>query len=394
MTLDTDGAAGSRPVAPPSPPWVLRANPAYDLVPLDRLDAATAAAVVDQAEGGFGALVPRETTRTAKAVDEATALLLYTLAEPGPLPAHARARLGAAAPRAVARLVLDGVLEVLTPDGFRCGPAAHAVFFPASPSAAVAGRDSLSVEALRQAAALGVRDPVLLARHLYLHHRAPLTPAWQARLPGPAAVLDHLRARSDGGHGWGPPHDSGGWLVWTPARQDAAPITDRVYKLYLSPTAEVMPDAFAAWMDVSPGHPVMSFKTGRDAASLLRPDKFVAYFRDLETLAATAAALAPALAGLPAHGVPFTAQATADGLLGWGIDPPAAALGWWGRESWRSWLTRRLGEALADALRAPGGPAPEAWRYALDRVRLDGVDTDTWRPRDTVWQDYLQGAGR
>jgi hypothetical protein len=88
--------------------------------------------------------------------------------------------------------------------------------------------------------------------------------------------------------------------------------------------------------------------------------------------------------------VPFTAALDDDGLLSWGVDPPAAQhlLNWQPRESWRLWLTNRLANAL---LTARGTPAPtakprEPWEYALERLRLDGVDTDTWAPHDRLWQ--------
>ena len=77
---------------------------------------------------------------------------------------------------------------------------------------------------------------------------------------------------------------------------------------------------------------------------------------------------------LPAHGVPFTAVISADGLLSWAADPM-----WWigGRASWRGWLTARLAEYMV-AARRTGCTDVETGRYALQRLRLDGVNTDTW----------------
>jgi hypothetical protein len=28
----------------------------------------------------------------------------------------------------------------------------------------------------------------------------------------------------------------------------------------------------------------------------------------------------------------------------------------------------------------------EPWQFALERLRLDGVDTATWTPVETIWQ--------
>jgi hypothetical protein len=75
------------------------------------------------------------------------------------------------------------------------------------------------------------------------------------------------------------------------------------------------------------------------------------------------------------------------------MDPPdedgSVWRGWSGRESWRLWLARRLASALVTA-QAMGsttnGPSDEAWRFALDRLRLEGVDTDTWTPGALVFR--------
>jgi hypothetical protein len=127
------------------------------------------------------------------------------------------------------------------------------------------------------------------------------------------------------------------------------------------------------------------FKIGSDAAGLLRPDKIVAYFPDFERLSEAASRIGGRLSGLPPHGVPFTAGIAGDGLLSWGADPPAAErsplVGDW--ESWRLWLTNRLAVALV-AARSEG--VAEPWRFALDRVRLEGVDTETWTPGALLWR--------
>jgi len=98
--------------------------------------------------------------------------------------------------------------------------------------------------------------------------------------------------------------------------------------------------------------------------------------------------LKPRLHDCPAHGVPFTAALDDEGLLSWGVDPPASVqlLEWQPRESWRLWLTNRLANALLTAKRAPATATQRSpWQYALDRVRLEGIDIDTWTPSADVW---------
>jgi hypothetical protein len=132
-------------------------------------------------------------------------------------------------------------------------------------------------------------------------------------------------------------------------------------------------------------------KIGMDAAGLLRPDKIVAYFGSREDLDTAARELANELQGCPAHGVPFTAGIDDDGLLSWGIDPPESErpLSWLDRESWRLWIAKSLGAALAlakGAARPLAQQVVEPWRFAVERVRRHGVDVDTWTPADTLWR--------
>jgi hypothetical protein len=326
-------------------------------------------------------------------VDRDTALLLLTLREPGPLPGYAMEALGASAARTLARLVADGVLEVREGEGFVSGAAALALMGQAGGSTGGGRLATLSRAALRYAEALVVDDPVVLSWRLYGFNRRPLTPSWKRTLPSVAAVERHLGIGAGGGNrekldrSWQPGRRSEFWLSWQ-ARSGGPEASNRdgaVFKLYVSPSPECLAGGFGEILDALAATRARQFKVGADAAGLLRPDKIVAYFPDFERLSEAAGRLAERLAGLPAHGVPFTAEIAGDGLLSWGADPPAAERsplhGAW--ESWRLWLTNRLAVALL-AARAEG--AAEPWRFALDRVRLEGVDTETWTPGALLWR--------
>jgi hypothetical protein len=177
------------------------------------------------------------------------------------------------------------------------------------------------------------------------------------------------------------------WCLWdsTSARQRWG--AGGTFKLYVSPTFEVLSEVFPEVVAVFTQLAVPRFKAGRSLAGLLRPDKVVAYFPSFEALTRVSAALAQRLAGAPAHGTPFTAELAGDGLLSWGVDPPARqqALGWQERESWRLWVTNRLAAALLAARAAGEGPV-EPWQAALHRVGLEGIDTSTWAPAERPWE--------
>ncbi|MFL6194774.1 MAG: hypothetical protein ACJ75H_11430 [Thermoanaerobaculia bacterium] len=355
-----------------------RANPLYELVLWDRLEPGERQALAGlRGDPGFyGVLRPAgDRGLGARSVDRDTALLFLTLREPGPLPAYVRSMLGAEAAVTVARLVADGVLEVERDGAFVSGPAALETDGGPEGDGRLA---RLSVEALRYGqalAAMAVDDARLLSWRLYGYNQRPLTPAWKRRWPSPEAVERDLGIASGLDRRW---VSSGraGWLSWQARNQEPRAAGGPTWKLYVSPVPEALAESFGEIVEALARGRASQFKIGSDAAGLLRPDKIVAYFPSFERLSQAAAVVTERLAGVPAQGVPFTSEISGDGLLSWGLDPPGA-------ESWRLWLTHRLARALLSARSAAGEP----WRLALERVRLEGVDTATWTPGARVGRE-------
>src|SRR5262249_37010069 len=146
----------------------------------------------------------------------------------------------------------------------------------------------------------------------------------------------------------------------------------KVYKLYVSPRPEFMPEAFRAVLQELAESPAHHFKIGDDVAGLLRADKLIAYFSNFEALEEAARRIGARLHGCAAQGVPFSAGLGEDGLLSWGIDPPPerGTLSWQERPSWRLWVTNRLATAILAAKKVWRNGGPEPWRFALERLRL------------------------
>lgn len=372
-----------------------RANPAFELVLYDRLppEERKALAELRKDPDFYGILRPREGAAAlgVKSVDRETALLFLTLREPGPLPSYMEALLGEGTPRTVARLVADGILEVEHGGGFVFGAAALPLLGGKEGGGETPGRlAGISLDALRYGQDLHVDDAFVLSYRLYGYNRRPLTPRWRRLLGDGDAVLSWLgigpggRWRQELDRGWESRGPNEWWLSW----QSRAPVdgltgSGATWKLYVSPAPEVLPESFGAILEALAAARAPHFKVGADAWGILRADKIVAYFPSFELLAAAADALASRLSGMPAQGVPFTSEIGGDGLISWGVDPPReeSALG---GESWRLWLTHRLARALISARSADAGSEP--WRFALERVRLEGVDTDTWTPGAMLWK--------
>ena len=365
----------------------LRANPLYELVLYDRLSAEDRRALSDlaKAPGFYGIFRPPEGSGLGvKAVDRDTALLFLTLREPGPLPEYVRASLGEAAARTVARWVADGVLEVELDGAFVSGAAAGGKDAKDTRDSKDSGGllAELSRAALKYGQDLAVDDPTLLSWRLYSYNRMPLTPRWKRLLPSPEAVAKYLGIAAGGSSRklldsrW-LAAGSAAWLSWRARRAESSGSGGPTWKLYVSPSPEALAESFGALLDAFAAGRADHFKVGKDAAGLLRPDKIVAYFPSFERLAHAAEVVQRRLDGVAVQGVPFTSEIGAGGLVSWGVDPAKDAWDLGGSESWRLWLTRRLARALVSARTTEG---VEPWRFAVERLRLEGVNTDSWTP--------------
>jgi hypothetical protein len=323
-------------------------------------------------------------TTNLKSVARETAELFLSLATPSRLDA-------AVVDDDVIDLVLDGILEIESGDGFVSGADALPLMWRTGNPACPDRQDCLSSTALLSAQDLAVTDAQTLTRALYLYNRIPTSPFWKSRFPDSAAVLAHLGAdrgplRALLEREW-TASTFDGWLSWS-SRQPMRRTGDEVtYKLYISPRPERIRDAFEVVVRVLSRFPGSQFKIGDGVAGLLRPDKLVTYFTTREELGEAASALHRELAGCEAHGVPFTAALDESGLLSWGVDPPdnERVLRWLQRQSWRSWVVQRLASALAIAKTARSAAAVEPWRFALERARRQGVDVETWTPAASLW---------
>jgi hypothetical protein len=379
--------------AEPEIRWLERAvfetNPALDGRLVRRLIASSTAPRGGQSRA---ARTRRKGTPEEASV-RALADLLVRLRRPAPIPSSVRATYDESLNRSLARLVLDDVLRVHTRGGFVTGPGAYSRIFCTANGAETNGSVAtrLSRQVLQVAARLPLDDPHELAHELYIGHRRPCTPAWRRRFSSPAATLAQLTTDTASGiprlldRRWKlrpPPRGPDDWLAWTTRALSLPDDRSRVtFKLYLSPAIHAVKDAFRRSLPVFADLGVENFKIGSGALALCRPDKFVAYFRSRDALDEAVGALRPELAGVDAHGVPFCASADEVGLLWWGVDfhDSLRASRRDEQTSWRMWLCDRLARYLVLARRAPALRIP-AWRYALDRLTLDGIDATTFVP--------------
>jgi hypothetical protein len=378
-----------------------RSAPHYELIPFSEIPPAQQSRLREFQEDPefYGVLRPREgEARTVKSVGRDAAELFRRLRDPGRVPDDIRRRLGDDGASAVAILVLDGVLEIEWKGEFVSEARAFPLLFDDDADFEADGRlAELSLDALRYADAHPESDSIALAQRLYRFNTEPASSDLHWRFPTPHDVADFLELDRYGDtatlirqEGAATPSatQSLSWLRWRVPEEYTDRDSDRgVFKLYVSPALDGLPEALRAVACVV-GRPGISMvKVGKDVFGLLRPDKLIVYCNGLEVLHEVADELRRVLAGMQPHGVPFTADIGGDGLLSWGIDPPGGegASSWHGRVSWRRWVTDHLATAIVAARHADA--AVPAWRFALGRIRLEGVDPKTWTPRETIWRD-------
>ncbi len=377
---------------------VFRANPRYELVPLDRLSGAERKLLGEfEAEDLYGVLRGRPcASLELRSATPETALLFLTLSEPAPLPDYVKVRLGDDLDRTIARLVVDDVLEIEREGRYVGGSKAGRLVLTPHSSGGRGRIGELSVAALRYAQEFGYLPTEQLALRIYNYGRRPLAPALVSKLPNAVAINYYLGLEPGGSvrraldAGWVETTPAGGgpiyWRTWRARRVQPAnrgPHTG--YKLYISPALDALPPAVEAVAgSLAGGRGVKAFKVGSDIGGLCRPDKLVVYFDRLDDLQDAAIKLKGRIGVCPAHGVPFTAAVTADGLLSWGADPPTLGADVGGMTSWRLWVSERLAEYLASGA-ADDSRALEPWQFALERLRLAGIDTDTWVPTSGMW---------
>jgi hypothetical protein len=374
-----------------------RANPEYELVLLDQLSPRQQE-LLGALRGDphfLGLLRPRSANRlTAKAVSQETAEFFRLLQRPGPLPSSLID--GFQSEITIRRLVFDQILQVEQGAGWVGGPAACGLEALPWEDENTGTLARLSLDAIQHAASLENLDGPELSDCLYRSNTVPLTAQWLRRIPDGPALEEYLqigrggRCQRELEQDWvrapGDPEQNV-WMAWD-SRSVPVPLASQVgYKLYLSPVPSQVKDALRILIPAITAAGAYHFKVGGDVRGLLRPDKILAYFAEKPALMEAAHRISREFSGCPAQGVPFTAELDSGALLSWASDPPSetAVPAWLRRQSWRQWTCDRLGSALAIAKGEKSGAAP-AWRFALERLRWDGVDITTWEPDPALWQ--------
>lgn len=297
----------------------------------------------------------------------------------------------------IAELILDGVLELEQGANFVSGVRSYKALFQCRPLPRQSGEIAkISIQALKYAQNLEIRELGRLSARLYFYHRLPCNAAWEHVVP-PSESTSSFLGLSSGSQlterwdaGWqrvqNRSQQSEGWIYWRSRKGAKGTNQARAFKLYISPKPEFLKEVIARSFPILGQFRAHTSKVASDLFGLLRPDKFVIYFSNLDDLMGAAEVLRKDLSGIAAHPVPFSAPIGTDGLLSWGIDPPRRRTRSrpHERESWRLWITNRLARYILAAKVNPGDDM-EPWEFALRRLHHDGIPLGTWTPSPMLW---------
>ncbi|WP_342719866.1 hypothetical protein AAG068_27910 (plasmid) [Bacillus paramycoides] len=384
---------------------VFRSNPNYGIAMLDQLPFQIKQLFthLENDENHYAILYPFYSFQLEiKSICKNTALLFYTLQQPGILPSSFKALFGENSLELIAKMVLDGILEIQNNGSFISGTAAYPLLYESIFEEKI---DSLiprlSIEALKHGDLLEGADYNTLIARMYFYNRIPNSPEWEKKYPSPESVLKTLGLDNGGNfqsrfdQKWSYHKQKtiqSGWLSFSAKEKRSSQTENQSkFKLYISPFPKpsLIREVFQATADVLGDMNVQNFKIGQDVIGLLRPDKMVAYFSNFEDCEEAALRIRQKIEGTPAHGVPFTADFSNDGLLSWGMDPPIDML--WGRFSWRLWIISQLTNFLFEAKLYPTTNV-EPWKYALERLQNMGIDSSTWAPPHHLFTNTLSGG--
>lgn len=370
----------------------LRSNPRFRLMPYDQVDEKERSPLEPMArDSGFYGLLapPANSVLPVKSVSRDAALLFLTLRKPACVPHLLSSVFGSDVQNRIRELVLDGVFEIEQGGLFVSGVAAFPEIGSADPGEHRSRVAQLSTDAIAYAGALEGLEAVDIAARLYMYNRSPVAPRFLHQFARDENVLDYLLAgaaieRQLQTH-WTQQTNNDAWLVWH--REGTG--GPHPFKLYISPALESLPQTFQMAVDSFVRVKCTHFKVGKSAYGVLRPDKLVAYFSELDQLREAAELIRASAAGIVTQGVPFTAAIDHDGLVSWGMDPPRLeqVLSGQERQSWRQWVAARV---AVFTLAAKENGAEDLVSFVVERVGLDGIDTSTWSPNLAIWRGLAE----
>lgn len=249
--------------------------------------------------------------------------------------------------------------------------------------------ESISLNAMEygcELALLGVKN---IQERLYAYGRIPLNAYWMHRFPRAELLFEALIGSGEVTigrfllAGWlerPAPANNDRWRLFYNRKLRDLSSLSVPYKLYVNLYPEDLIRAFSTIIDCLASHNVPVFKFSKDVYNLVRPDKFVVYLTDFETLLRLGTALSASLRSARVQPLPFTAAFDELGTVSCGFDPPKKLVQQFKATSWRGFVTQQIAGSFAESAGLNLEKAT-LMQHALEKMDVLGIDTQKWLPK-------------
>jgi len=386
-----------------------RLNPLFSITTVDDLTESQKRSFRRILSGGnvYSMLhAPREANFTVKALNRVLSDFLELLIEPKricELPGRYRESYDRDMEQLIIQMVLDGVLEIESSGVFISGVEAFNTLISES-SVGESFSDEVERGGYIQRITTGAidyairsldRNPRHLAWNMYNFNRIPLNRKRRRQLPDEQSVLEFLGLEENGT--WNgmspdikpviPASDENGelppfhriWRSWK-FRSRKSTRDRNNYKIYISPLPDETPDVFRIVRERVAESGATGMKIGRMNTAILRPDKLLVYFLEIDRAMEFAEELVRRTSSFEGQGAPFTYQVDrSNRLISMGVDPPKK---FGMQNSWRMYVTEKTALAIQGAHRAKTDNIIE---YIRSHMRAFGVNAREWKPVNRDW---------
>jgi hypothetical protein len=251
--------------------------------------------------------------------------------------------------------------------------------------------ESISLEAIEYACdltLLGIRN---IEDRLYSYGRLPLSSYWLAKFLDEKTLLSTL-VQKDGlsykllNSEWlekAAPIQNNSWRFFYKRSFQSTPSVELPFKLYINLHPDSLISEFSTIIDQLTSHNIPVFKFSKDVYNIVRPDKFIVYIRDFQTLKDLGESLSRSLKSAHVQLLPFTAALDDTGCISTGFDPPSDMAKLCKATSWRSFVTTIITQSLLEGFHK-NIKKDKLLKYSLKTVKLIGINPYKWFPENVI----------
>lgn len=337
----------------------------------------------------FGLLVHKE-NNDSRMIDCQTALLLYALQTASLLPTYLMQELDTSTIKDIKYLLSLGILELevrTTKGEVKYLSGAEALSrLDAKDSKNAVSLSSINLKAISNAYTLLPLDHQALASSLYRFNHKPVSKALLTKLYDAKSVKEFFKLDTKEGakefySHWHPLENKEGWIGFINQNDFIHKnLKDlQTYKLYLSPDSlDTFQNIFFEVTQLLHKADAFQFKIGDDAYGLQRPDKWVAYFYDKESLYHAINLLEKNIDNIHAQEVPFSGKSNLD-WLSWGKDPQQRQEE---AMSWRWLVCTEVAHGIIEQSKmiSDNSNIENTWSHIASRLERENINPNTFEP--------------